>query len=325
MTYWSADDNVAGKPGRALFIILPTIGCYRYRIGRACYMCSYPAAAPESRWSQEELVKYVGKALKTVEGEERVAVRMFTSGSFLDDSELKPETRRVMFRLISSMENVHEVVVESRSELVRYEAVHELTEIVGDTYFEVAIGLETANDMVAYLSINKGNTFADFVRAANTVHRAGAHVKTYLLLKPAFMSERDAIEDVKASIVKADPYTDTFSINPTNVQRGTLYERLWEKRDYRPPWLWSVVDVLLWAGQNLREKRILCDPVGAGSKRGPHNLGGEGDRSVGRAIKRFSATQDVAHLSLEDDGSREVWAYVVEKGLLDWQLNEKWF
>ncbi|NPA47749.1 MAG: archaeosine biosynthesis radical SAM protein RaSEA [Thermococci archaeon] len=327
MTYWTAEDNVAGKPGRALFVILPTIGCYRYRIGKACYMCAYPTAAPARKWSQKELLEYLQKALQTAAGYERVAVRIFTSGSFLDDSELRPETRREMFRLISRMENVREIVVESRSELVRYEAVRELAEIAGDRHFEVAIGLETANDDVADVAINKGNTFADFVRAADTVHSAGAYVKTYLLLKPAFMSEMNAIEDVKASIIKAEPYTDTFSINPTNVQRGTLYERLWEKREYRPPWLWSVVEVLRWAKEELDGKRVLCDPVGAGSKRGPHNVGGEEDRAIGRAIKAFSTTQDVDHLRIEDDGkgSRRVWEYVVDRGLLDWQLGEDWF
>ena len=322
MTYWTAEDNVAGKLGKALFIILPTIGCYRYRMGKACYMCSYPTSAPKRRWSQGEIIEYVEEALEKVEDEDRVAVRMFTSGSFFDDSELKPETRRIIFRLISEMENVREIVVESRSELVRYEAVRELAEIAGDRHFEVAIGLETANDDVADVAINKGNTFADFVRAADTVHSAGAYVKTYLLLKPAFMSERDAIEDVKASLTKAEPYTDTFSINPTNVQKGTVYERLWEKREYRPPWLWSVVEALLWAKRRLGDKRVLCDPVGAGSRRGPHNLGGDSDRVIGEAVRKFSATQDVTYLNLDDDGSRRVWEYVVERGLLDWQLDE---
>ncbi len=47
MTYWTSEDNVAGgEPGTALFIILPTIGCYRFRINEACYMCAYPTAAP---------------------------------------------------------------------------------------------------------------------------------------------------------------------------------------------------------------------------------------------------------------------------------------
>ncbi len=326
MTYWLAEDNVAGRPGKVLFIILPTVGCYRYRIGKACYMCSYPTSAPKTKWSQDDIVKYVKKALKTVEGENEIAVRMFTSGSFLDDSELKPETRRRIFRILARIETVKEIVIESRSELVRPRAVEELAEIADGVHFEVALGLETANDDIADVSINKGNTFSDFIRASEIIHEAGAFVKSYLLLKPAFLSERDAIEDLKRSIVKAAPYTDTFSINPTNVQRGTLYERLWEKREYRPPWLWSVVDVLIWAKSKLGNKRVLCDPVGAGSKRGPHNLGGDEDRKIGNAIKKFSATQDTSHIKTKAEGeSREVWEYIVKNAILDWQLVDELF
>lgn len=321
MTYWTNEDNVAGKPGTALFIILPTIGCYRFSINQACYMCSYPTAAPKIKWSQEAIVDYVREALKTIEGKKGpFAVRMFTSGSFLDNRELKPETRRRIFELLAQMENVEEIVIESRSELVRYDAVKELVDIVSNKHFEVAIGLETANDDIADVSINKGNTFDDFVRAAEITHEAGAKVKTYLLLKPIFLSERDGIEDVKESIIRAEPYTDTFSINITDIQKGTLYERLWEKSEYRPPWLWSAVEVLLWAKRHFPNKRILSDPVGAGSKRGPHNCLTDHDRKIGRVIKKFSATQDIGHLEKLEPVCREAWRYIVEEGLLDWQL-----
>ncbi len=321
MSYWINEDNVAGAPGTALFIILPTIGCYRFRIGKACYMCAYPAAAPKVRWAQDAIVGYVREALGKIEGEKGpFAVRIFTSGSFFDNGELKPETRRRIFEILAEKKEVKEIVVESRSELVRYNAVRELAEIAEGKHFEVAIGLETANDDIADVSINKGNTFEEFVRAAEITHQAGAKVKTYLLLKPIFLSERDAIEDVKGSILKAEPYTDTFSINITDIQKGTLYERLWEKKEYRPPWLWSAVEVLLWAKKRFPEKRILSDPVGAGSKRGPHNCLTDYDRVIGRAIKKFSATQDLSYIENLKPECRKRWEYVIENNLLDWQL-----
>ncbi|KPU62645.1 Fe-S oxidoreductase [Thermococcus sp. EP1] len=320
MTFWTSEDNVAGKKGNALYVILPTIGCYRYRIGEACYMCSYPAEAPKIPWSQEELIQYFKKALKKIEGKKGpISVRIFTSGSFLDDGEVKPETRREIFSVLAETENVEEIVVESRSELVRYETITELVELIGDKYFEVAIGLETANDDVADVGINKGNTFEEFIKASEIIKKAGAHVKTYLLFKPIFLSESDAIRDLKESIRKAAPYTDTFSINITNIQRGTTYERLWEKGEYRTPWLWSVVDVLKWAKNTFPEKRILSDPVGAGSKRGPRNCG-KCDKMVARAIREFSNTQDLKYLEEITHGCIEEWQYIVTEGLMDWQL-----
>ncbi|RKX46339.1 MAG: TIGR01210 family radical SAM protein [Thermotogae bacterium] len=320
MTFWTSEDNVAGKKGIALYVILPTIGCYRYRIGKACYMCSYPAEAPKVPWSQEKLVEYFKKALKRIENKKGpIAVRIFTSGSFFDEGELKSETRKRIFSILAKMDNVEEIVVESRSELVRRDAIKELVEIIGGKYFEVAIGLETANDDVADVSINKGNTFGEFIRASNIIKEAGANVKTYLLFKPIFLSERDAIEDVKESIKKAVPYTDTFSINVTNIQKGTTYERLWEKGEYRTPWLWSVVEILKWAKENFPEKRILSDPVGAGSKRGPHNCG-EYDKAVAKAIREFSNTQNLEFLKKVKHDCLKEWDYIVSEGILDWQL-----
>lgn len=319
MTYWTGEDNVAGEEGTALFVILPTIGCYRFRIGEPCYMCSYPMAAPKEPWTQEALVDYLRGALKKIEGKERVAVRIFTSGSFFDNGELKPETRRKMFEILGSRENVREIVVETRSELVRYDAVRELAEIVHEKHFEVALGLETANNDVADVSINKGNTFEEFVKASRIIREAGARVKTYILLKPAFLSERDAIEDAKESIRKAEPYTDTFSINLMDIQKYTTYERLWERGEYRTPWLWSAVEVLKWAKKAYPNKRFLSDPVGAGSKRGPHNCG-RCDREVAKVIRRFSNTQDPEYLEGMEHGCIEEWKYIVDSGILDWQL-----
>ncbi|AMM54303.1 archaeosine biosynthesis radical SAM protein RaSEA [Pyrococcus kukulkanii] len=316
--YWIGEDNVAGEPGKVLYVILPTIGCYRYRLGKACYMCSYPAQSPKST-SQEKILNYFLEALSKIKGKEgRFAIRIFTSGSFFDSAEVRRETRRRIFKEIAKLDNVYEVVVETRSEIIKKEWVEELAEIVEGKWFEVALGLETANDDIAEVSINKGNTFEQFVRASEIIHDAGARVKTYLLLKPIFLSERDAIEDAKYSIERAEPYTDTFSINITNIQRGTLYEMIWEKGEYRPPWLWSVVKVLKWAKRRFPRKRFLSDPVGAGSIRGPHNCGD--DKTFERAIRKFSTTQDIKHLENLPSDCLENWKYIVDEGILDWQL-----
>lgn len=284
-------------------------------------MCSYPAQSPKET-TQEKILNYFREAIQKIKGEEgRFSVRIFTSGSFFDSAEVRRETRIKIFEELAKLENVYEIVVETRSELVKEEWVRELAKIVEGKRFEVALGLETANDHVADISINKGNTFEDFIKASEKIRNAGAYVKTYLLFKPIFLSEAEGIEDVKESIEKAEPYTDTFSINLTNIQKGTVYEIIWEKGEYRPPWLWSVVEVLKWAKRKFPEKRFLCDPVGAGSKRGPHNCGGAKDRKVEKAIREFSITQDVRVLeNLEKECYKE-WRYIVENNILDWQLS----
>lgn len=104
--YWVSEDNVAGKPGKVLYVILPTIGCYRYRIGKPCYMCSYPAQAPR-KTSQERIFGYFLEAIGKIKGKEgRFGIRIFTSGSFFDSSEVRRGTRIKIFQEIAKLDNV---------------------------------------------------------------------------------------------------------------------------------------------------------------------------------------------------------------------------
>ncbi|HII91536.1 MAG TPA: archaeosine biosynthesis radical SAM protein RaSEA, partial [Methanosarcina sp.] len=160
-------------------------------------------------------------------------------------------------------------------------------------------------------SINKGFTFRDFVRASEIARKNGATVKAYLMLKPLFLSERQALEDIVRSIDDAAPYADTISINLCNVQKGTLVEALWEKGQYRPPWLWSIVEVLQRAKAAHPDLPLMSDPVGAGSKRGPHNCK-TCSSDVADSLRTFSLTQNPADLSKTDCECKELWRKVLE-------------
>jgi radical SAM enzyme (TIGR01210 family) len=104
----------------------------------------------------------------------------------------------------------------------------------------------------------------------------------------------------------------TISLNPVNVQRNTLVEDLWEKGKFRPPWLWSVVEVLR-HGHKIAEGKIsiVCDPVAAGKSRGAHNCG-KCDASVLDAIRRFSLDQDGRTFESLTCDCRLLWQHVLE-------------
>lgn len=137
--------------------------------------------------------------------------------------------------------------------------------------------------------MNKYFDFADVEAAAETAHEAGAGVKGYLLLKPPFLTESEAIEDAVSSVERLAPLAHTVSINPTTVMEDTLVEELYYADGYRPPWLWSVAEVLDRTADT--DPIVVSDPVGAGSDRGPHNCG-ECDEIVERAIEDFNKRQD---------------------------------
>ncbi|MFW9880257.1 MAG: TIGR01210 family radical SAM protein, partial [Candidatus Thorarchaeota archaeon] len=125
-------------------------------------------------------------------------------------------------------------------------------------------------------------------------------VKCYLLLKPPFLNEQGAIDDCIDSITNLIKLkVNTISINPVNVQKGTLVEYLYLQSRYRPPWYYSLFKVLKKSldQEDLSHVRILSDPSGAGTKKGIHNcLKRECEISSKNKLKDFVLSQDLTRL-----------------------------
>jgi len=254
MTSWFTRELLDGRQVQALNIILPTKGCYWNR----CYMCSY---ASDVR-PQDNLSEIFGHL---IEGKQFGKLKVFTSGSFFDRNEISEEVRDKIFEIASSL-GIEELTVESRPEFI--EGIDVMKEKLGDVSLEIAIGLESANDKVLTHSVHKGFTFSDFREACERID-GFARKKAYLLIKPPFLTESEAMKDAIRSARAIDGMVDTISFNPVCVHKGTLTEYLWKRREYRPPWLWSVAFVLNEC-RNLKS-HIMCHPVALGKVRGPHN------------------------------------------------------
>lgn len=170
----------------------------------------------------------------------------------------------------------------------------------------LALGLESSDPEVLSKSVRKGFTPDDSRRAGECAKEMGLSVRTYLLLKPPFMTESESMEDTLRSIAFADSFSDEISINPVNVQRGTYLEHLWRRGGYRPPWIWSLRKVITEAAP-LTKARIMSSPSGGGTQRGVHNCG-VCDRKILDAIHKFSITQDLgcmdAHCECEEQWKR---------------------
>jgi hypothetical protein len=256
-------------------------------------MCGYNVES-DSRISQENItnqLRHVEESISLKNAKPKI-VKIFTSGSFFDPSEISEKTRIWIYDFMEEM-GVEKLIVESRPEFV------ERAEEVLDRNFtlEVGIGLETSNDFIRNRIIRKGFTFEQFSKASTLLKALEISVKAYLLLKPPFISESEAIEDAinSSKLLLENELVDVISLNLVNVQSKTYVEWLWKKKLYRPPWLWSAVMVL----EEVEEMGglIISDPVAAGKRRGPHNCG-KCDGEVARAIKEFSLTQDTGKLGV---------------------------
>ncbi len=260
---WTEREILDGEVVDAFVLILRTQGCYWARKS-GCSMCGYVSDC-FTEVSEEDLLQQWSEAMKVYRGQP--VVKVYNSGNFFDPSEVSPKVRKVILEELG--ERCEKVVVENLPQLVRKPLLEEALRYC--RRFEVAIGLETASDFVRDRCISKDFSFERYVQAVKTAHGCGAAVKTYLLLKPPFLSEGASILDVQTSAKAIDGLTDTISINPTNVQRDTLVDRLYRKGEYRPPWLWSLAEVLI--ALRGSKARVMSKPTGGGRPRGAHNCG----------------------------------------------------
>ncbi|MFX0023624.1 MAG: archaeosine biosynthesis radical SAM protein RaSEA [Candidatus Hermodarchaeota archaeon] len=311
ISYWTKRDRLRDKIGKEFTIILRSKGCsWASSMNGGCSMCGYYLDAVNKIVSTSQLINqfdyaFYNKLNEINEDSYNYSLKIFNSGSFLDENEITYEVRKHIYENIAKVEKIKEIVIESRVEYITSDMLTELREGFKKKYLEIAIGLESVDDYIRNNYINKGVLLKDFKSAVNKCKEQDIGVKAYLLFKPPFLNEQAAIDDCSYSIKKLiDLGIDSISINPTNIQKGTLVEYLWFQKRYRPPWYYSLFKCIKNSVSqvDLKSIRLLSDPSGAGTKRGIHNcLKKECETSAKEKLKNFVLSQNLDELEQKDD------------------------
>jgi radical SAM enzyme (TIGR01210 family) len=303
VSYWIKEDRLINGKGKEFTIILRTKGC-SWALGDwgGCSMCSYiqdsliREITPKNIIDQFEFA--LTKKLDEINNSmDNYVIKLFNSGSFLDDNEIPNEARKHIFNKIAEIPKITEIVIESRVEYINEEKVKEINDLSNGKYLEIAIGLESTDDHIRNNYVNKGLEFKAFLNAIKLLKKYNLGIRVYLLLKPPFLNEQAAIDDCVKSIEDLiNLNVNTISINPVNIQKDSYVEYLWRQNRYRPPWYYSLFKVLrkiLKNYTNIEFLRLISDPSGAGTKRGIHNcLKGECNALMQETLKNFVLTQD---------------------------------
>jgi radical SAM enzyme (TIGR01210 family) len=311
---WISESRIGSDLGKSLAIVLNTLGCSHARSDSGgCTMCSYLLDGSNSEITSSQLQQQFDHGYSALEGlEPPLSIKIYTSGSFLDVEEVPIESRDYMLKRIADDDRIKEVVLESRPEYITEGVVKRLRSILGEKRIELGVGLESINETVRQLCINKGFNNEDFVKSVEIARGENIGIRAYVLLKPPFLTERDAILDTKETIQRAvELGVTTISINPVNVQKMTLVEYLWKRDLYRPAWLWSLVEILLESRENIVPSvNIVCDPVAGGKIRGIHNCG-SCDKEILQAIREFSISQNPSKLSTLSCDCHDSWQHTL--------------
>ena len=309
VTVYKSPENLPdGTPCTAATVILRTKGCaWWWKSG--CTFCGYfndvrDDVSTDDMFSQWEYAKD-----STNQFEGCGMVKVYTSGTFFEDRENPLEWQEAVLRETAKM-GLH-LVVEAQAQMCTPKKIEWVSQMhPGCT---VAIGLEAYDDRVLRFHVNKGFTTKQWHRAVEMLKDNGLRVKTYLIFKPPFMSEGEALKHTTSWLMDVAPYSDEVSVNPMNIQKKTVVDRLYRNKEYRPPWLWSLVEMIQNAHAKTKETgcRVIVHPTAGGKIRGAHNCG-SCDTEVVAAIERYSVSADIAEFAGISCSCQDHWKAELE-------------
>ena len=312
VTVYKTPENLPdGTPCTAATVILRTKGCvWWWKSG--CTFCGYfndvrDDVTAEDMFSQWEEAKRTTNNFRDCK-----MVKVYTSGTFFEDRENPPEWQEHVLRETYEM-GLH-LVVEAQAQMCTPEKLEWVAERhPGCT---VAIGLEAYDNTVLRFHANKGFSLKQWHKAVEILRENSLRVKTYLLFKPPFMSEGDALKHTSSWVSEVSKISDEVSINPMNIQRGTIVDRLFRNREYRPPWLWSLVEMIVRTHDDVSKTkcRVIVHPTAGGKARGSHNCG-SCDSEVVAATERYSVSGNLGEFIGLECECKEVWLSEIQSDL----------
>ncbi len=256
---WVTVLSTTSLKGKRLVVGLRNRGCrYRKLHPPGCLVCGFNdkilyTASP----NRHELGRQLSKALKARKGCD--TLEFLGDGSFLSDTEIRDPVKGELFDRINRAKEITRVLVEARPKDVDENDLRLLVNRLSrEQRIEIGVGLETASDFVREHCLHKGFELKEFVECVDLIasrreYSSRIGVVAYLFLKPPFLTDTEAIDDVVSSLeyVKALSKTKGVDIipkiEPAVVAEGTVLEILNDEGEYEPLSFWSVVEVILHA------------------------------------------------------------------------------
>ena len=312
VTVYKTPENLPdGTPCTAATVILRSKGCaWWWKSG--CTFCGYFNDVRDDVSADDMFAQWDYAKKKTNQFEGCQMVKVYTSGTFFEDRENPPEWQEVVLKETAEM-GLH-LVVEAQAQMCTPEKIEWVA--ARHPGCTVAIGLEAYDDSVLRFHVNKGFTTKQWHRAVEMLRENDLRVKTYLLFKPPFMSEGDALRHTTSWLIDVAKYSDEVSVNPMNIQKNTIVDRIFRNKEYRTPWLWSLVEMIKQAHEGMDDVncRIIVHPTAGGKIRGAHNCG-SCDSEVVAAIERYSVSGDTAEFEHLECSCESHWRAELDNDL----------
>jgi archaeosine synthase beta-subunit len=179
-------------------------------------------------------------------------IKLYNSGSFFDRRAIPLEDHPQIAQLVRSFERV---VVECHPSLVG-EDCFRFNDLVEGS-LEVAMGLETANPQILD-KLNKRMTLGQFAAASERLRDRDIALRVFILVKPPFMREDEALEWACKSLDFAfDCGATAATLIPTRAGNGAI-DQLAQNGYFSPPNP-STLEAAIEYGLAQRRGRVFAD------------------------------------------------------------------
>lgn len=243
-----------GRRIKRLIIYMRSHGC-EWMLNNpngGCTMCGHLAGTSQGEDIPAELyIKQFDDIISYINLDNIPMICIYNAGSFFNDKEMPPTVREHIYRKLAAIKSIETIIFESRPEYISSDKMETMRRLLPNHRIEIGIGLETTNDYIRFMCLNKGFAIDEFKKVIPVLKQYDIQFLAYILLKPPFVNEKTAIEDAISSINWAFKNgVDVVSLEPVSVQKNTLVHLLYSMNLYRPPWIWSVLSVVKGVKEN---------------------------------------------------------------------------
>ncbi len=182
---------------------------------------------------------------------------LYNAGNLLNESEMPFNALEKICLRISQNPHIKRISIESKPEYIDAEKLKRIAFILQGKEIEIGMGIETLNEKVRDLCINKPYSRRLLEKKVELMLNLGVIPKAYLLLKPPFLTEQESIDDFLSSYRQLHQMgIHRIDCETMTVEDHTLVHLLWQKGLYRTPWLWTIIYLL----EQLKESKIYFTP-----------------------------------------------------------------
>ena len=180
------------------------------------------------------------------------SIKLYNSGNFFDPNAIPIED----YPQIAGLLNFCQTVIVENHPRLRIETAVEFQSLL-QSDLEVALGLETVHEDILK-TLNKQMTVADYDHATRFLIDSGIHVRTFLLIRPPFMTEQEGVDWAIRSLKHAfELGSRVCSLIPTRTGNGMM-ELLQQREEFASPSLKSIEQVFE-TGLRMKSGRVFLD------------------------------------------------------------------